>query len=96
MTRAMANRSKAFTQDSRNAINGKTINKAEFYAMAGDNQGADLLEPMNTELMDKKLSCEQEVSLEGNGEWFDIHDLRTKYEHSPARLSAIEKYTRRW
>ena len=85
----------AFQQDWRNAVKDKVIVKSDFFELAGEKQGNDLLKLMEGTLI-HKLTTTQEVELEGTGEWKTETELDDDFKNQPERLAAVKRNTTRW
>ena len=95
MCRCLSDCSAAFKKDLQNAFKERRIDKAALYAMAGDKMGQELMKLRQQELTEK-LTTEQEVTMEGNGQWLDKDEVTHLWRNKPQRLKAFRKNTRRW
>ena len=93
--RALKNSNEVFQEDWKDALKSKMIIKRDFYELAQDKQGTDLLKLMENTLI-QKLTCSNEAELVGTGEWFSEVELRKQLKDEPARCEAILKNADRW
>ena len=96
MFRPLCECSEAFRRDWLVAMHRDIIiDEAAFFAMAGDKTGQGLIRLMQWEVFEK-LAIEQELTMEGNGEWLSRDEnLFISGGDNPAGLGEILKNMRR-